>query len=317
MYLFLGGHPKSGTTLLLALLDGHPELLVFPEELKIFQQVFRKTTKYGKIGQLLLETGAGIPLLDKVDFPSGTRDYSHVPSSKYFKDLKNKLRQSNNKKDLIDSVYLAYYNAINDKNASDISDLSCKYFVEKTPGNELYQKLTKSTFGKSKMIVTHRDPRDNYFTYKRKHPKMTIEDFCESWNSHINATFSLQDSFIVKYEALVENPKEILTAICEYLDISWDDILLTPTRGEGSWSGNSMFSENSPSKVHKHALKQRWRDLSDSEIKKIEALTFKNMERCGYKPEFAKSQAFNVLSIGKIQIKNFVRYLRQSILAFI
>lgn len=30
--LFIGGCPKSGTTLLLALLDGHPQLAVLPEE---------------------------------------------------------------------------------------------------------------------------------------------------------------------------------------------------------------------------------------------------------------------------------------------
>ena len=30
--LFLGGCPKSGTTLLLSLLDGHPKLVVVPEE---------------------------------------------------------------------------------------------------------------------------------------------------------------------------------------------------------------------------------------------------------------------------------------------
>jgi len=34
--VFLGGHPKSGTSLLRALLDSHPQLVVYPEESGFF-----------------------------------------------------------------------------------------------------------------------------------------------------------------------------------------------------------------------------------------------------------------------------------------
>src|SRR5262245_11056209 len=37
--VLLCGYPKSGTTLLLALLDHHPDLLVFPEESRFFTQM--------------------------------------------------------------------------------------------------------------------------------------------------------------------------------------------------------------------------------------------------------------------------------------
>src|SRR5580765_4319233 len=40
--VFLGGCPKSGTTLFLSLLDGHPDLLVFPVELDLFHKVIPK-----------------------------------------------------------------------------------------------------------------------------------------------------------------------------------------------------------------------------------------------------------------------------------
>ncbi len=42
---FIAGQAKSGTTLLVALLDNHPELLVLPEETAYFPTVL---TKYGK-----------------------------------------------------------------------------------------------------------------------------------------------------------------------------------------------------------------------------------------------------------------------------
>jgi len=40
--LFLCGYPKSGTTLMLSLLDDHLELNTFPEELKTFSGVLKQ-----------------------------------------------------------------------------------------------------------------------------------------------------------------------------------------------------------------------------------------------------------------------------------
>jgi hypothetical protein len=39
---FIAGQAKSGTTLLVALLDNHPELLVLPEETAYFPTVLTK-----------------------------------------------------------------------------------------------------------------------------------------------------------------------------------------------------------------------------------------------------------------------------------
>jgi hypothetical protein len=36
---FIAGYPKSGTTLLLSLLDNHPQLVVVPEETLFFDRV--------------------------------------------------------------------------------------------------------------------------------------------------------------------------------------------------------------------------------------------------------------------------------------
>src|SRR5947208_14081711 len=45
---FIAGQAKSGTTLVAALLDGHPELLVLPQETAYFPTALRK---YGKAGR--------------------------------------------------------------------------------------------------------------------------------------------------------------------------------------------------------------------------------------------------------------------------
>src|SRR4051812_279148 len=45
---FVAGPAKSGTTLLVSLLDGHPELLVFPAETAYFPTVLRKAAMQGR-----------------------------------------------------------------------------------------------------------------------------------------------------------------------------------------------------------------------------------------------------------------------------
>lgn len=73
--VILCGHPKSGTTLLLALLDNHPQLTVFPEEFKFFQRVYG-TPDPSEV--ILTQTGFNAFRFDKVIFPSGERDYSDI-----------------------------------------------------------------------------------------------------------------------------------------------------------------------------------------------------------------------------------------------
>jgi len=48
---FVAGQAKSGTTLLVALLDNHPELLVLPEETAYFPTVLRKYALRGRRAQ--------------------------------------------------------------------------------------------------------------------------------------------------------------------------------------------------------------------------------------------------------------------------
>src|SRR5512137_1575478 len=82
--LFLGGAPKSGTTLLLSLLDGHPKLVVLPEEthfleeypsyaaLGSFQDKLRRLLE--KSDLRLLGQGRGAPSSEAPS--SNVRDYS-------------------------------------------------------------------------------------------------------------------------------------------------------------------------------------------------------------------------------------------------
>jgi len=159
--IFICGYPKSGTTLLLSLLDSHPELLVFPEELKFFKKVYIAKKSY-KINIILSKTGAYVPSIGKVKFPSGNRDYSSIDGKAYLSALKEKLHKAGNDKELLLAIF------DNWKEYTNIDLNNVKYFVEKTPFNEFYLNTILKWFPTAKFIHIVRDPRDNFLSYKKK-----------------------------------------------------------------------------------------------------------------------------------------------------
>src|SRR5438105_12394478 len=84
---FAACQAKSGTSLLIALLDGHPQLLVLPEETAYFPTVLNKYGRAGRRAQVDYLTNealsrvlfGGPPEWEKVD-------YSHFPVAE-FRDL--------------------------------------------------------------------------------------------------------------------------------------------------------------------------------------------------------------------------------------
>src|SRR6202051_1425482 len=82
---FIAGQAKSGTTLLVALLDNHPELLVLPEETAYFPTVLTKYAPRGRRAQFDYLTKQS---LSNVLFGGpckwGKRNYSTFPRRKFF-----------------------------------------------------------------------------------------------------------------------------------------------------------------------------------------------------------------------------------------
>ena len=75
---FIAGQAKSGTTLLVALLDNHPELLVLPEETAYFPTVLTKYAPRGRRAQfdyITKETLSNVLFGGPCKW--GKRDYSY------------------------------------------------------------------------------------------------------------------------------------------------------------------------------------------------------------------------------------------------
>src|SRR5437763_15947062 len=77
---FAAGQAKTGTTLVIALLDGHPQLLVLPEETAYFPTGLNKYGKRGRRAQFDYLTEEALSRVLFCGPPAGERmDYGYVP----------------------------------------------------------------------------------------------------------------------------------------------------------------------------------------------------------------------------------------------
>ncbi len=237
--VFLCGYPKSGTTLLLALLDNHPELLVFPEESKFFSKVMGHPDR--GIEYVLDKTGVNAFRYDEVSWQSGYRDYSEIDFEQYKASLESCWQQSDQSDYALLECVMSSYGKIT-------GQMNPTYWVEKTPRNELYLKDALQRWPELRAIYILRDPRDNFCSYRKKRQydkkSFSLENFIQDWSRSLFAWETLAKSsaqtLLIRYDDLVSHPKETMKKTCQFLKIDWDDTLVEPTRNGVFWSGNSM-----------------------------------------------------------------------------
>ncbi|MBN1454521.1 MAG: sulfotransferase, partial [Anaerolineales bacterium] len=162
-------------------------------------------------------------------------------------------------------------------------------WVEKTPYNEHFAGQIFSWWPDARCIHVVRDPRDNYATYHRKHPGLSVEAFSTSWNASLLSALQSQGRYgkeryhILRYEDLVSDSENTLQNITALLKIKDEQTLRQPTRNGVSWEGNSMFNDRF-SGISDKPL-GRWRSqLSSSEVAIIETACRDGMRRMGYTP---------------------------------
>ena len=109
-------------------------------------------------------------------------------------------------------------------------------------------------FPESKFIHVLRDPRDNYFSLKRRmYDKTSAQYDNPSYNplsfisnrilsslthAHKNMVY-FDNYFVIKYENLIYGQKEFLADLISKIGLAWDDSLLIPTIEGENWFGNS------------------------------------------------------------------------------
>ena len=278
--VFICGHPKSGTSLVRAVLDSHPQLVVYPEETAFFRRFLPQAKELDLEGKLLLAEQCLIHIFtwnqenpdpSQEGFPD--RDYSttsfEAVRQAMWQIADNYYQQPG---DILSAAVLAFGEVSGQLNSTTI------HWVEKSPYNEYFVDQIYTWWPAARCIHVVRDPRDNFVSYRRKHPYWTAEFFATNWNRSTSNGLQNRERFgadrylVIRYEDLVQSPETNLRLLAEFLQIEWHDSLATPSRAGEQWLGNSMFT-NQFQEVSAAAV-GRWKtNLASQDAFVIELMT--------------------------------------------
>jgi Sulfotransferase family len=285
----IAGAAKSGTTLLVSLLDSHPQLLVMPQDTAYFPTVL---TKYGPRGRRAqfdyLTKESWTNVLFGFQAMRGRQDYAEFPKKAFLETFERAaFDPANERRDLLALMMESYANVIT------IPLDRVKRWVEKTPANRNYVPEIFARFPKAKLLVTMRDPRallaaQIALEKTRKTRRFSVYYVIAHWRAAANLATKIRRNeipgLVVSYEDLALYPSQSMEKVCQYLEIDFDpDVVLNPTKVGRSWAGNSAagvrFTEISTEPV------TRWTgELNEDEIGWVEMHCRDLMSEFGYEP---------------------------------
>src|SRR5438094_533147 len=221
---FIAGQAKSGTTLLVALLDNHPELLVLPEETAYFPTVLTKYAPRGRRAQFDYLTKQS---LSNVLFGGpckwGKRNYSTLPRDKFLETFERMAFDPvNAQQELLVLMVKAYATTL----GRSLETITC--WVEKTPANRNHVSEILARFPHAKILVTLRDPRailaaQIALEKTRQTGRFSTYYVIAHWRVAANLAKRIRDGngpgLVVPYETLVHQPARTMEEVCSYLEI--------------------------------------------------------------------------------------------------
>lgn len=320
---FVLGIPKSGTTLMMSLLDGHDELLAFPE-----QCPYLKFPVNGIIGDDLLQSlfqANKLPRFHNQQIPADMvnkekKDYCGLDYRQFSRSATTFFRCHENSVPDLSLAGLALL-ALMHGFADVTGRKEFKRWVLKKPKYEFHIQNIINDFPKAKLIYLLRNPAQSSISRsikrkKKEHvknvqagltndqlrldkPGVNFSDLYE-WKQSVSKIKLFQKKYpsqilIVRYEDLTQRPKDIMTEVAVFLGIGWQSSLLTPTFMGKPWAGNSMrdkkFSaveKNPPRMIPIHT---QWQ---------VQSILGRTMNDWGYIPE---------VQIPRINIRGFFSLL--------
>lgn len=174
-------------------------------------------------------------------------------------------------------------------NTLDIFDKAAKHltlrnhksrWLEKTPFHIYYLDEILSKYPNAKIILTVRNPKAVYASWKRKDADKSLIGVSKSWNKVARTILSTKDKYknvlLLKFEDLILEPQVQLEKICEFIGEDFEEQLLD------AQVVNSKFEENKSEGFDKSII-NRWQEqLNSKEINLIDYLCSKNQRLLGY-----------------------------------
>ena len=296
--IFICGHRKSGTTLMLALLDNISELVTYPSDSGFFylyyprydNDTFSVDEKIGRmvssvIGMLKSDISLlNAELQEQLSFPFGRFEEAfrqYVKTTDY------------SPRSMLETLILAFRDVWPVGNRPN-------GWVEKTTSSEIYTSDIINWFPSAKFIHIIRDPRDNWASlrsgwdqqYSKQNDSLNrlMQSMIDRGRTGMEFA-RLNDQLygkgvykIVRFEDLVSNVESVMADLAEFIGIDFHDNFLKPTICGVPWKGNNFEGKSftKPSKVNVN----RWRERIPSQEAALMEFHFCDlMEYFGYRTE--------------------------------
>src|SRR4029453_6002837 len=103
--LLVCGHPRSGTSLFLSLLDGHPDVVSFPEETKYFRGIHGRRSLHSA-EDLLAHTHVGRLSRERWTAPAAGGGSADIDGAVFERELRELLSVPRRRRELLPAVVL-------------------------------------------------------------------------------------------------------------------------------------------------------------------------------------------------------------------
>ena len=284
---------RSGGSLLSQLFDGHPEVHAHPHELKIgnpkkyiWPQIDLRDSPE-RWFEILFEDIVVRHLrhgYKKMEKYEDTFLFIFLPSLqkeiffKYFDSVK-----ANTLRDVFDAYMTSYFGAwVNNQNVIGQKKMITAF----TPRLAHFQENMKSYFSiypDGKLISIIRDPR-NWFPSAVRHNLDKYGDIRQAlnqWNESAQSMLWNKERYgdrvcIINFDDLVKRTEAVMRYLAEFLNIQFDDILLTPTFNKIPIKPNTSFNLEDPGIIV--SVLDRYKTLKQEELEIVEEMTGKLYE---------------------------------------
>lgn len=299
--VFICGHRKGGTTLLVNLLDNNKNCMTIPGDNGFFYLYYpylinsslkRKKIAMEKCNQKILNEIKNLKLKNKEKNILIKQYYNF---SKYI----GMIRKSD---DFTKILKLRAYHF-----AKAFGRMNSEIWIEKTSSTEIYAIEIKKKLKNSKFIHIIRDPRDNWASLKSGWETRYKKNSRSLNHLFFSLIFRVTNSFkfanmnqkilgknnylIIKYEDLVLNKSKVLSQIQKFLNLE-EKIDLNTTYLNNSWRSNNFVGEKKV-KLSKININKYKKKISEDEIKIIEFYFYEFLKKFKYILNYKKENTIN------------------------
>ncbi|MGM0520404.1 MAG: sulfotransferase family protein [Campylobacterota bacterium] len=303
--VFICGHRKSGTTMLINLLDGLNDAVTYPDDSGFFYMYYPKfsgeldgNAKVQRVANRIIATNLQ-EVIDRTKCSSEIKEKLTKNNQLYYKNMMEFQGDDY-------SEYAILKHFISSFQSSFLPKIqNPKVWIEKTTSTEIYAQEIAQWFPNAKFIHMVRDPRDNWSSLQSGWEKR-YKNFNDSINTlkhsmiergHLGLKLAIENEkvlgkdryYLIKYEDFTQNSEKYMKEMADFMGIEYSEKLLQPTTFGQTWEGNNFdgIKNTKPSSINVN----RWKERISNEDAALMEFYFEDvMHHFGYKLEFSVEQ---------------------------